>query len=124
MFEQVARERVLRIIVEDRRGATDRLRPEARAGTIGDGGVKGNAPYHGVRAPHVLGVFAPHERQRAGIGRLERRARLGTGGEGVVDLFVRHYGSSVVIGQPQLPNRHATCQSQLAETEWRSMSAT
>ena len=69
-LEQVAVERILRVVVEDRRGAADRLRPEARARPVGDGGVERNAPDDRVRALHVLGISAAHEGQRAGIGRI------------------------------------------------------
>ena len=68
--------RILRIVVEDRRGAPDRLRSEAGARPVGHGRVEGDAPDHGVGTLHVLRVFAPHEGERAGIGRLVRGAHL------------------------------------------------
>jgi hypothetical protein len=62
-LEQVARERILRVIVEDRRCTADRLRAEARAGPVRHRRIERNAPDHRIRALERLGVFAPHERQ-------------------------------------------------------------
>ena len=93
LFEQVAVERILRIVVEDRGGAADRLRAEARARPVGHGGVEGNAPDDRVRALHVLGIFAPHEGERPGIGRVAGAAERAARGEGVVDRACRHVGT-------------------------------
>jgi hypothetical protein len=68
--ERINAERVLRIAVEDRRGAPDRLRPEARPGPVRGGGIERNAPDHRVDAVKVAAVAAAHERQHAAIGRL------------------------------------------------------
>ena len=70
LVERIDVERILRIAVHDRGGAADRLRPEAGARPVGHGRVERNAPDDRVGALDVLGVFAPHEGQRAGIGRL------------------------------------------------------
>src|SRR5690606_36354037 len=93
-LEEVEGEGILRVDVEDRRGAADRLRAEARARPVGDGGVEGNAPDHRVRALHVLGELAAHEGKRAGIGRLRLAAGRAASGEGAVDGVGWHVSSS------------------------------
>ena len=90
--EEIAAEGVLRIVVEDGGGAPDRLRSETGAGAIGGGGIEGNAPDDRIRALHLLGVFAAHEGQRAGIGRVGRRRGQGFRGECMVDRL-GHFAS-------------------------------
>jgi hypothetical protein len=85
ILEQVEAERILWIDVEDRRGAADRLRAEARARPVGDGRVEGDTPDHGIRPLHVLAEPAAHEGERAGIGRLRLAASGPAGREGTVD---------------------------------------
>ena len=75
-LEQLAVEGILRIVVEDRRGAADRLRPEARARPVGHRGVEGDTPHDRVRALDVLGVAPSHEGERACIGRVIRAADI------------------------------------------------
>ena len=81
--ERVEAERILRIAVEDRRGAADRLRPEARARPVGRRLVERDAPDHRIDAGEVARVAPPHEGQRAAIGRLHGAA-LQRAEEGVV----------------------------------------
>ena len=83
--EQVALERILRVVVHDRRGAADRLRAEARARPVGDRRIEGDTPDDRIRALHVLRIAAAHERQRPGIGRVAGGAGGFRGREGVVD---------------------------------------
>ena len=90
LLEQVAVERILRIVVEDGGGTAYRLRPEAGARPVGDGRVEGNAPDDGVGALDGLGVFPPHEGQRPGIGRVAGAAGQAARGKGVVDGVCRH----------------------------------
>ncbi len=88
--EEIAMERILRIVVEDRRCATDCLRPEAGARPIGGRGIKRDTPDDGVRALKILGEAAAHEGKRAGKGRVGGRRRQVRGGEGVIDGFIGH----------------------------------
>jgi len=68
--KEVALEGVLRIVVEDGGGATDRLWPEAGARTVGRGGIEGNAPDDGVDTLQLLRIFAAHEGENAGMRRI------------------------------------------------------
>src|SRR5690606_35487078 len=81
--EGIDAEGILRVAVEDRRGAADRLRPEARARPVGDGRVEGDAPDHRVDARKLAAVAPAHEGQRPAIGRLVAAAEKAPG-EGVV----------------------------------------
>ena len=78
--ERVTAERVLRVAVEDGRGPPDRLRPEAGARAVGDGGVERDAPDRDVDPSEIAAVAAAHEGQRAAIGRL-LASRPGAGPE-------------------------------------------
>ena len=89
-LEQVAVERILRVGIEDRRGPADRLRAETGARPVGDGGIERDAPHDRVGALHVLGIFAPHEGQRPGIGRIARNGRWAFRGERMVDRSSSH----------------------------------
>src|SRR5690606_21041528 len=97
-LEQVDAEGILRVDVEDRRRTPDRLRAETRARPVGDGGVEGDAPHDGVGTLHILGEAAPHERQRAGIGRFRLAAHGFAGGEGAVDGIRGHWSVSSLSG--------------------------
>lgn len=90
LFEQIARKRILRIVVEDRRGAPDRLRPETGARPVRNRCIEGNAQHDGIGALHILAVAAAHEGQRARIGRIRRGATYSLGRKRVVDRFARH----------------------------------
>ena len=68
-LEGIETEGILRVAVEDRRGAADRLRSEPAAGPVRGRGVEGNPPDHSVGAGQVTGIAPPHEGQRAAIGR-------------------------------------------------------
>jgi hypothetical protein len=82
--EDVDPERILRIAVEDGRGAADRLRPEAGARAVGDGHVERDAEHGEIHAGEVAAVTAAHERQRAGIGRVGGAPLQRLRAEGVV----------------------------------------
>lgn len=58
--EEIAVEGILRIIVEDRRSAADRLRPETCARPVRCGGIEGDAPDGDVDAGELLGEAAAH----------------------------------------------------------------
>ncbi len=70
VFENVEAEGVLRVAVEDRRSAADRLRTEAGARAVGDRHVERHAENGEVDAGQVAAVAAAHEGKRAGIGRV------------------------------------------------------
>ncbi len=86
-FEEIARERILRVVVEDRRSPADGLWPEPRARPIGDRRIEGNAEDDRIGADQILGIAPPHEGQRARIGRVGGSIAQGLGGKGVVDGF-------------------------------------
>ena len=83
--EDVEAEGILRVAVEDRRGAADRLRAEARARPVGHRHVERDAEDREVDAGQVAAVAPAHERERAGIGRVVRAALQRGGAEGVID---------------------------------------
>ena len=85
VVEDVEAERILRVAVEDRRGAADRLRAEARARPVGHGHVERDAEDGEIDAGQVAAVAPPHEGERAGIGRVVRAALQRGGAEGVID---------------------------------------
>ena len=74
VVEDVDAERILRVAVEDRRGAADRLRAEAGARPVGHRHVERDAEDGEVDAGQVAAVAPPHEGERAGIGRVGRAA--------------------------------------------------
>ena len=84
-FEEIASEGILRVIVEDGRSASQRLRPETCAAAIGDGTVEGDSPDGDVARFGCLGELAAHEGERAGIGRIAGCAQKFARGETVVD---------------------------------------
>ncbi len=90
LCEEVAVERILRVVVEDRGGAPDRLRSEAGAGSVGCGSVEGDAPDDHICAADVLAEPSAHEGESAGIGRVGRGGRQARCGEGVVDGLSGH----------------------------------
>ncbi|MHC2541158.1 hypothetical protein ACVINY_001806 [Sinorhizobium meliloti] len=73
--KQVTLERILRIVVEDRRCTADRLRPEACAGAIRRGCIERNSPDDRLHTLELLGVFPPHEGKDAGMRRIGGRRR-------------------------------------------------
>ncbi|SUW28380.1 Uncharacterised protein [Brucella abortus] len=85
ILEKITLERILRIVVEDRRGAPDRLRAEACAGPVGNGGIERNAPDNCFRAFERLGVSAPHEGQDARMGWVGGRTGQAAGSDRMVD---------------------------------------
>ena len=84
-------ERILRVVVEDRRCPADRLRPEARAGPVGGGGIEGNAPDDGIDVLQVLRVAAAHEGEDAGMRRVRRSAFERFRGNRVIDGLVGQF---------------------------------
>jgi hypothetical protein len=90
LCEEIALERILRIVVEDRRCPADRLRPEPGARPVGGCGIEGDAPDDRIGTRQILGETAAHERQCAG----KRRVRRGRGqafcSEGMVDRLFCH----------------------------------
>ncbi len=90
--EQVAGERILWIVVKDRRSSPDRLRPEAGAGAIGGGRIEGDAPDDGISARRVLAETPAHEGKGAGEGRVAGGRGGGGCGESMVDGFIGQAG--------------------------------
>ena len=74
LAENVDPEGVLRVAVEDRRGAADRLRPEAGARPVRHRHVERDAEDREIHAGQVAAVAPAHEGERAGIGRVGRAA--------------------------------------------------
>ena len=85
LVEDVEAEGILRIAVEDRRGAADRLRTEAGARPVRHRHVERDAEDREIDAGQVAAVAPAHEGERAGIGRIGRAALQRRGTEGVVD---------------------------------------
>ncbi len=106
-LEQVAAKRILRIVVEDRRRAPDRLRSETRPRPVRHRRVEGNAPDHGIGALGILGIAAAHEGEGAGIGRIACRAGRLACDESVIDRRRRHPWSFSAAPTPGELIRHS-----------------
>ena len=97
-----------------RRSLAHAFGPKAGAGPVGHGLVKGNAGDRDINAGEIAGVFAAHEGERAGIGRLPLGALDAFAAKGFVtrkpghlvefeghDLLRKHKG---IVGHPGYPN--------------------
>ncbi|MNL18445.1 hypothetical protein D3C87_1395890 [compost metagenome] len=87
MGEKIAGEGILRVVVENRGGAADRLRPEACTRPVGCRRIEGDTPDGRRYALEDLGIFAPHEGEDTRMGRVGRSRCQRCCGEGMVDGF-------------------------------------
>ena len=101
-FEQIAAERILRVVVEDRRSPANSLRTEPGPRPVGNCSIEGNSPDDSVGASHILCEFASHEGQRPGVGRVACGASRLARSEGVVDRGRWHVVSPLTSSERDL----------------------
>jgi hypothetical protein len=61
LLKWIETERILRVAIEDRRRAADRLRPETRTRPIRSRGIEGHAPHGNIHAFEIARVATAHE---------------------------------------------------------------